>query len=82
MVVDRLHSLSLHGLAVAMDSNPKVQEPDALHPPVPQTPASVRFSCRVVYLQATSEGPESIADHWQFEAEGPVKLVNYVTTSW
>lgn len=39
-----------------------------------------RFSCRIVYLQATSEGPESVADHWQ--AEGEDHLVCYQTTSW
>ena len=39
-----------------------------------------RLNCRVVYLQATSEEPRSMPDHWEHEAEGCLKL--YQTSSW
>ena len=52
-------------------------------PAAQQLPAAERlprFSCRVVYLQATSEEPESVADHCLLEHEGVV--MHYQTTCW
>lgn len=69
-----------------MDRHSEVSASDASAASVPapasNQPTAVRqrLSCRVVYLQATSEGPESVVDHCQLEAEGSVRV--YQTTSW
>jgi len=44
-----------------------------------ESPTS-RLSCRVIYMQATSEEPRSMPDHWEHVAEGCRKL--YETSSW
>ena len=41
---------------------------------------AARFTCRVVYLQANAEGPESVPDHWDLDHNPP--LFRYETTCW
>jgi hypothetical protein len=48
--------------------------------PEPFVASARRLSCRVIYLQATSEEPASVVDHLELEAEASYRL--YQTTCW